>query len=70
MSAAAAVAWQTRDGEPIACREKLRVLDDNEQELLAVMQDAFDDAVLMGVDEILVRARMAGLAARLKSPLR
>ncbi len=70
MTADAGHAWRTRDGELLACREKLRVLQDNEQELLAVMQDAFDDAVLMGVDEGLARARMAGLAARLTSPLR
>jgi len=62
--------WHTARGEPIACREKLRVLAENEQELLTVMQDAFDDAVLMGVDEVLARERIASLAARLKSPRR
>jgi PHD/YefM family antitoxin component YafN of YafNO toxin-antitoxin module len=62
--------WHTREGEPIACREKLRVLEENEQELLAVMQDAFEDAVLMGVDEFSARERIAGLAAQLKSPRR
>jgi len=62
--------WRTQGGEPIACRDKLRVLQENEQELLAVMQDAYEDAVLMGVDEVLARERMAGLAAQLKSPRR
>jgi hypothetical protein len=70
MSAVSDALWRTARGEPIACREKLRVLAENEQELLTVMQDAYEDAVLMGVDEVLARERIAGLAARLKSPLR
>jgi len=70
MSAEPAGAWRTQDGELLACREKLRVLHENEQELLSVMQDAYEDAVLMGVDEVLARARIAGLAAQLKSPRR
>jgi len=70
MSVPGEAVWRTQDGEPVACREKLRVLQENEQELLCVMQDAFEDAVLMGVDEVLVRERIASLAAQLKSPRR
>jgi hypothetical protein len=62
--------WRLADGEPVACREKLRVLDDNERELLQVMQDAFEDAVLMGVDEEFARHRIAALVSTLKSPKR
>jgi len=62
--------WRMTGGEPVSCREKLRVLEDNEHELLALMQDAFEDAVLMGVDEVFARNRFAGLAASLRSPHR
>jgi hypothetical protein len=62
--------WRMTDGEPVSCREKLRVLAENEDELLALMQDAFEDAVLMGVDEACARDRFAGLAASLRSPHR
>jgi hypothetical protein len=62
--------WRMTGGEPVACREKLRVLEENEHELLAIMQDAFEDAVLMGVDESFARDRFAGLAASLQSPRR
>ena len=74
MSAAAeqtcAQTWPGVDGAPISCREKLRTLAENEAELRQVMQDAFEDAVLMGVDETAMRARLAGMAAGLRSPKR
>ncbi len=62
--------WPGADGAPVSCREKLRVLADNEAELAQVMQDAFEDAVLMGVDEGAMRAVLAGMVAGLRSPKR
>jgi hypothetical protein len=70
MSFSAAVAWKQADGTPVACREKLAVLAENHAELAQTMQDAFDDAVLMGVDEAFFREVLTGLVAGLKSPLR
>ena len=43
--------WPGLDGNAVGCREKMRVLAENHAELAQVMQDAFEDAVLMGVDE-------------------
>jgi hypothetical protein len=60
--------WQEADGTPIACREKLEILNDNYEELRHVMQDAFEDAVLMGVDERQIRLAIEALTASLKSP--
>ncbi len=62
--------WRQSDGSPIACREKLNVLRENEAELAEVMQDAFEDAVLMGVDEAAMRARLVELVGALRSPRR
>jgi hypothetical protein len=70
MTQAAATLWLQSDGTPIACRDKLRVLAENEAELSQVMQDAFEDAVLMGVDEAAMRAALAQMVANLKSPRR
>jgi uncharacterized protein (UPF0335 family) len=56
------------DGTPVSCVEKLRVLEENRAELMQVMQDAFDDAVLMGVDEAMMRGVLAAAVAGLKSP--
>jgi hypothetical protein len=58
------------DGIPVSCREKLRVLEENEAELRQVMQDAFDDAVLIGVDEASLRARLRSMVDALASPKR
>ena len=70
MTQAAAPLWLQRDGTPVSCREKLRVLAENQAELAQVMQDAFDDAVLMGVDEGAMRDVLARMVAGLKTPRR
>ncbi len=60
--------WPGADGAPVSCREKLKTLAENHAELAQVMQDAFEDAVLMGVDEVAMRAILAGMADALVSP--
>lgn len=70
MSISTAIAWKQADGTPVACREKLAVLAENHAELAQTLQDAFDDAMLMGVDEAFFREVLTGLVAGLKSPLR
>lgn len=62
--------WPGADGSPISCREKLRMLTENHDEAAQVLQDAFEDAVLMGVDEAAMRDIMAELVAGLRSPKR
>ncbi len=62
--------WRLADGSPVACREKLRVLEENHAEISAILQDAFDDAVLMGVAPGAMRAVLCDLVAGLKSPHR
>ena len=58
------------DGSPVSCREKLVQLAENHAEARQVLQDAFEDAVLMGVDEDAMRQIMADLVAGLRSPRR
>jgi uncharacterized protein (UPF0335 family) len=70
MTADTAVRWVQADGSPIACREKLKVLEENRMELAQVMRDAFEDAVLMGVDEAAMRGVLSDMVAGLKSPRR
>lgn len=60
--------WPGADGQPIACRDKLKTLAENEAEARQVLQDAFEDAILMGVDETAMRDSMAALVAGLTSP--
>lgn len=70
MSLAPPKIWPQPDGTPIACREKLRVLAENHAELAQMLQDAFEDAVLMGVDEAAFRGVLTELVRGLKSPKR
>jgi hypothetical protein len=62
--------WPGADGAPVSCREKLRTLAENHAELSQIMQDAFEDALLMGVDETAMRRILTGMVAELRSPKR
>ncbi len=60
--------WPGRDGAPVACLEKLKMLRENHAEAAQVLADALEDAVLMGVDEAAMRRILAELVASLPSP--
>lgn len=62
--------WPGADGTPIACREKLKMLEENHAEAAQMLADMLEDAVIMGVDEAAMRRIMAGLVAGLPSPRR
>ncbi|MBV9785258.1 MAG: hypothetical protein JO264_15715 [Acidisphaera sp.] len=62
--------WLQPDGTPVSCVEKLRMLAENHAELAQVLQDAFDDAILMGVDEQAFRRILVELVNGLESPHR
>ena len=60
---AAPAAWPGKDGAPVACREKIKVLEENHAELAQMLRDALEDAVLMGVDEAAMRDILVKLVA-------
>jgi hypothetical protein len=62
--------WPGDDGNPLSCRDKLKVLAENHAELAQVLQDTFEDAVLMGVDETAMRGILADMINGLESPKR
>ncbi len=63
-------AWPGLDGNGVGCREKIRVLNENHAEIAQVLRDAFDDAILMGVDEAAMRDILIGMVQGLDSPKR
>lgn len=63
-------AWRTPEGEPVSCVEKIKVLNENLEELRALAQDALEDAVLMGCDEAQFRRVLHDLADGLVNPYR
>ena len=62
--------WPQPDGAPVSCREKLKMLAENHVELAQAMQDAFEDAVLMGVDAQAMRAILIEMVGKLENPKR
>ncbi len=62
--------WPQTDGTPVSCREKLKMLGENHAELAQALRDAFEDAVLMGVDEQAMRRILADMVAGLETPKR
>jgi hypothetical protein len=62
--------WPGLDGNSVGCREKLKMLTENYAEVAQVLQDAFEDAVLMGVEEQAMRQILADVVAGLVSPKR
>ncbi len=43
--------WRTPQGEKLACLDKIKVLNENLEEIRALAQEALEDAMLMGCDE-------------------
>ena len=62
--------WSQPDGSPVSCREKLRMLAETHAELAQALTDAFEDAVLMGVDAETMRRVLTEMVAGLESPRR
>lgn len=62
--------WRSSDGEAIACEEKLKVLNENLDEIRQICQDAFEDAILIGCDEDQVRQTFARVIGDLVNPFR
>lgn len=60
--------WRQPDGGPVSCREKIKVLNENLEEIRELAQDALEDAVLMGGDEAQVRDVLRQLVDGLVNP--
>ena len=60
--------WLQDNGQPVSCQEKLRVLEENWQEVQQIVTDAFDDAVLMGVSAQVMQEKLVDFILTLKTP--
>lgn len=60
--------WRDPNGEPVSCVEKIKVLNDNLDEIKEMCQEALEDAVLMGCDETQFRGVIDQLAKSLVNP--
>ncbi|HKK28841.1 MAG TPA: hypothetical protein VKA18_00410 [Alphaproteobacteria bacterium] len=62
--------WRAPDGTALTCREKIKVLNENLEELQQMAQDALEDAVIMGADEKQIRDVLHKLMDSLENPYR
>jgi hypothetical protein len=60
--------WLTPQGEKLSCIEKIKVLNENLEEIQALAQEALEDAVLMGGDEKQFRQVIQDIAQSLDNP--
>ena len=70
MSMPAMPVWLDEQGRTVACTEKIKVMQENMQELFQMAQDAFEDGLLMGCAEAQLRAYLLSLAAGVENPYR
>lgn len=60
--------WLTPAGEKLSCLEKIKVLNENLEEIRTLAQEALEDAVLMGCDEAQFRQVIQNLSEVLVNP--
>ena len=60
--------WFSDDGSPVSCTEKIKVMNQNMNELYQAAQDAFEDALLMGCSEQQLRDYLQQLVAGVENP--
>lgn len=60
--------WIRDDNSIVACTEKIRVMQENFDEILQITQDAFEDGLLMEVSESQMRETLHQLVDSLINP--
>lgn len=60
--------WVRDDGSVVACTEKIKVMKENFAEIQQIVQDAFEDGLLMEVSEQQMREALVQLVNNLVNP--
>ena len=60
--------WRQSDGKPVSCLEKIKVLNQNIQEIEILCADALEDGVLMGCDPDQIKQALHELVEGLAAP--
>ena len=60
--------WRQSDGKPVSCLEKIKVLNQNIQEIEGLCADAVEDGVLMGCDADQIKTALHELIDGLRLP--
>ena len=62
--------WKTSDNSKISCKEKIVILNNNIIELQNLMNQIYDEAILMGVDKKQIERVINNLATNLNTELK
>ena len=60
--------WVRDDNSVVACTEKIKVMQENFEEIQQLVQDAFEDGLLMDVSEAQMREALHHLVSSLLNP--
>lgn len=60
--------WVRDDGSVVSCTEKVKVMNENLDELMQMAQDLFEDGLLMEVSETQMRDVLIKLVNTLHNP--
>jgi hypothetical protein len=60
--------WRQPDGKPVSCLEKIKVMNQNVQEIETLCADTLEDGALMGCDVDQIKAALHALIDGLKLP--
>ena len=60
--------WLSPGGERISCTEKIKVMQQNMDELQLIAQDLYEDGILMGIDPDQLRRCLTELVQNLENP--
>ena len=62
--------WKTSRNSRISCKEKIVILNNNVIELQNLINQIYDEAILMGVDKKQIKKVINSLTTNLKSELK
>ncbi len=60
--------WLRDDNSVVACTEKIKVMQENFEEIQQMMQDAFEDGLLMEVSDLQMRETLNLMIEQLINP--
>jgi len=62
--------WRRDDQSVVSCIEKIKVMGDNFDEIQQIVQDAFEDGLLMEVSDEQMRQTLLSMIEKLNNPLK
>ena len=62
--------WKTSDNSKISCKEKIIILNNNVIELQNLINQIYDEAILMGVDKEQIKKVINNLSTNLNTELK